>query len=153
MSNVEQFEEDYEKWCNCESTNKCNECDFIGNISQLDRITCSKICGYATFECDDCGSWKDGNVIIKNKLSSIRLKDYIKYILQNEDKCWLIWICNKCKKDDDEEKIIKNIDILLNSNSDECFTGVSTYYDNIGNQIAPTIIENDFPYNLKKIFY
>jgi hypothetical protein len=148
MTSLESFEEDFEKWCKCKLIKKCNDCDFKGNISQMDRITCSKKCGYIAFECDNCGSTNE-KVLIENKLSSKQLKDHVKYTLnKTEISGWWIWICNKCKKENDEEEIIKNIDTLLNSN-DDCTGPYSN--DSVGNRIYPPIKENDFNYNLKRI--
>ena len=119
MNNTENDE-----WGTDKHIGKCNDCDFTGTISTLERITCSKLCGYATYECDDCG-WEEKNkkVIIENKLESIQLKEHIKYILyvngQNGIKMpvssTLIWICNQCQKNDDEEKLITNMKTLVNS--------------------------------------
>lgn len=138
----------YNKWASNELEQKCNDCDFKGYISDLDRITCSKYCGYAAYECDNCG-FSNRNTIIDNKLDRIQLTNHIKYCLYDTNQCISIWICNECKKDDDEKKIIEQINNLFNSNFN---TNCSIYYDMIGNQIQPQLKENDSEYLIKKMF-
>jgi hypothetical protein len=152
MLNMNSIEKDFEKWCNCELVSKCHNCDVRGNISQLDRFVCSKICGFITYECDDCESKQEKQVLIEKKLFKIQFNEFTKYKFQkNETETMYIYICNSCQKSDDDGKIIKNIDLLLNSNNDGCKRGPFTY-DCIGNQLTPTIIENDLEYNIKTIF-
>ncbi len=149
MNNTENDE-----WGTDKHIGKCNDCDFTGTISTLERITCSKLCGYVTYECDDCG-WEEKNkkVIIENKLESIQLKEHIKYILyingpngKKPVSSTLIWICDQCQKNDDEEKLITNMETLVNSSCG------GIYFDRIGHQVHPPLEENDLEYLLKKIF-
>jgi hypothetical protein len=157
MNNTNNTENDdcYDEWGTDNHVEKCNDCDFTGTISTLDRITCSKFCGYSTYECDDCG-WKEKNknIIIENKLESIHLKEHIKYILymngQNGIEETIIWICNHCQKNDDEEKLITNMETLVNSNCGG--RGNSCYLDRTGSQVHPPLKEDDLEYILKKIF-
>jgi hypothetical protein len=153
MNNTENDE-----WGTDKHIGKCNDCDFTGTISTLERITCSKLCGYATYECDDCG-WEEKNkkVIIENKLESIQLNEHIKYILYVNGKngikmpvsSTLIWICDQCQKNDDEEKLITNMETLVNSS---CGGRGNIYFDRIGHQVHPPLEENDLEYLFKKIF-
>ena len=146
---------DYDKWFSCEIEKQCNGCDFKGDISQIDKINCSKRCGYTSFECDDCGSNntlnKTNKTNINNQIIRIDFTSYTKYLLLlNPQEEWSIWICNNCKKNDDEKKIIENIDTLLGAHKNRGEYAVS--YDIIGNQIYPQLKENDFQSILKKIF-
>ncbi len=130
---------DYNDWSSDTLVQKCNDCDFTGTISTLDRITCSKFCGYSAYECDDCGFNKaDKKVIIENKLESIQLKDHIKYVVYRSfNKLLLIWICNKCKKDNDVEKIIKNKDNYLQYIDEQ--TNCISFESKTGRQMWPPI--------------
>ncbi len=143
---------DYDKWCSCEIEKQCDGCDFKGDISQIDKINCSKLCGYTSFECDDCGSNNTINKTnINNQIIRIDFTSHTKYLLLlNPQEEWSIWICNNCKKNDDEKKIIENIDTLLGAHRNRGEYAVS--YDIIGNQIYPQLKENDFQSILKKIF-
>lgn len=136
---------EYIKWSSF--VKNCNKCNKKGDISEIDRITCDKACGFINYEYDDC-SFNFNNVLIKNTLFKISFNDYDKYILKkNNNEYYFIWICKFCKKDIYEKNIMKNISILLNSNENY---GTTTY-DIFGVQISPEIKENDFIYNLKKI--
>lgn len=145
---MDNVKEDYEKWGNCDLVAKCNNCDFVGNISQLDRITCSKKCGYFTYECDNC-SGMNQKVLMKNKLYMAQFKDHVTYTIVDNQQHILIMLCNNCKGDNSDEIIVKNIDMLLNSNF--TYTGEAYMYDCIGNQLMPNIKKNDFEYNFQKI--